>query len=35
VEAESKKWRRLTEQEIGKNASSAKTKSDKPPAKSS
>lgn len=35
VDAESKKWRRLTEQEIGKNASSAKTKSDKPPAKSS
>ncbi len=35
VEAESKKWRRLTEQEIGKSASGAKTKSDKPPAKSS
>jgi proteasome alpha subunit len=35
VEAESKKWRRLTEQEIGKNASAAKTRSDKPPAKSS
>ncbi|MBI3840624.1 MAG: archaeal proteasome endopeptidase complex subunit alpha [Thaumarchaeota archaeon] len=35
VEAQSKKWRRLSEQEIGKNASAAKTKSDKPPAKSS
>lgn len=35
VEAESKKWRRLTEQEIGKQASGARTKSDKPPAKSS
>ncbi len=35
VEAESKKWRRLTEQEIGKNASSARTKSDKAASKSS
>jgi proteasome alpha subunit len=35
VEAESKKWRRLTEQEVGKSASGAKTKSDKSPAKSS
>lgn len=35
VDAESKKWRRLAEQEIGKFAASAKTKSDKPPAKSS
>jgi len=35
VEAETKKWRRLTDSEIGKGASGAKTKSDKPPAKSS
>jgi proteasome alpha subunit len=35
VEADTKKWRRLSEQEIGKSASAAKTKSDKPPAKSS
>ncbi|MDG6909035.1 MAG: archaeal proteasome endopeptidase complex subunit alpha [Nitrososphaerota archaeon] len=35
VEAGTKKWRRLAEAEIGKSASSAKTKSDKPPAKSS
>ena len=35
VDAESKRWRRLAEQEIGKAAASAKTRSDKPPAKSS
>jgi len=35
VEAKTKKWRRLQEQEIGKGASGAKTKSEKPPAKSS
>ncbi len=35
VEAESKKLRRLTEQEVSKYASGAKTRSDKPPAKSS
>ena len=35
VDSETKKWRRLTEQEIGKGASGAKTRSDKPPAKSS
>ncbi|MDG6983387.1 MAG: archaeal proteasome endopeptidase complex subunit alpha [Nitrososphaerota archaeon] len=35
VEADTKKWRRLGEQEVGKRASGAKTKSDKPPAKSS
>ena len=34
IDAETKKMRRLTEQEIGKNAGSAKTRSDKPPAKS-
>jgi proteasome alpha subunit len=33
VEAESKMWRRLNEQEIAKHAAAAKTKSDKPPAK--
>ena len=35
VEAQSKKMRRLTEQELDKYASGAKTKSDKPPAKPS
>jgi proteasome alpha subunit len=35
VDSEAKKWRRLGEQEIAKSASGAKTKSDKPPAKSS
>jgi proteasome alpha subunit len=35
VDGESKKMRRLTEAEIGKFASGARTKSDKPPAKSS
>jgi proteasome alpha subunit len=35
VEAETRKWRRLGDQEIIKGASGAKTKSDKPPAKSS
>ncbi|MDG6985442.1 MAG: archaeal proteasome endopeptidase complex subunit alpha [Nitrososphaerota archaeon] len=35
VEAETKKWRRLADQEISKGASGAKTKTDKPPAKSS
>ena len=35
VEAGTKKWRRLADQEIGKSASGAKTRSDKPPAKSS
>jgi proteasome alpha subunit len=35
VEAGTKKYRRLAEAEIGKSASGAKTKSDKPPAKSS
>lgn len=35
VEADTKKWRRLGEQEVSKGASGAKTKSDKPPAKSS
>ncbi|MDA4128537.1 MAG: archaeal proteasome endopeptidase complex subunit alpha [Thaumarchaeota archaeon] len=34
IDAETKKMRRLTEQEIGKNAANAKTRSDKPPAKS-
>ena len=34
VDAESKKWRRLTEQDISKNAMSAKTRSDKPAPKS-
>ena len=33
VDAETKKMRRLTEQEIGKNASAAKTRSEKPPTK--
>ncbi|HUI86477.1 MAG TPA: archaeal proteasome endopeptidase complex subunit alpha [Nitrososphaerales archaeon] len=33
IDAETKKMRRLTEQEIGKNASSAKTRSEKPPTK--
>ena len=33
IDAETKKMRRLTVQEIGKNAGSAKTRSDKPPAK--
>jgi proteasome alpha subunit len=35
VDAESKMWRRLGEQDIGKSASVAKTRSDKPPPKSS
>jgi len=35
VEAETKKMRRLTEQEVGKSASSAKTKSDRPASKGS
>jgi len=35
VEADSRRWRRLTEQEIAKSAAGAKTKSDKAPAKSS
>ena len=35
VEAETKRWRRLADQEISKSASGAKTKNDKPPAKSS
>jgi proteasome alpha subunit len=35
VETSTRKWRRLSEQEITKNAAAAKTKSDKPPAKSS
>ena len=35
VEAGTKKWRRLAEQEVSKGASAAKTKSDKAPAKSS
>ena len=35
VDAKTKKWRRLTESEIAKGASGAKTRSDKPPAKSS
>lgn len=35
VETETRKWRRLAEQELAKSASAAKTKSDKPPAKSS
>ncbi|MDG6914039.1 MAG: archaeal proteasome endopeptidase complex subunit alpha [Nitrososphaerota archaeon] len=35
VDAGTKKWRRLAEAEVGKSASEAKTKSDKPPAKSS
>ncbi len=35
VDTATKKWRRLTEEEIGKNAAAAKTRSDKPPSKSS
>ena len=35
VDAESKKWRRLAEAEVSKSAAGAKTRSDKPPAKSS
>ena len=35
VDAETKKWRRLGDQEVAKSASGAKTKSDKQPAKSS
>ncbi|MDG6917361.1 MAG: archaeal proteasome endopeptidase complex subunit alpha [Nitrososphaerota archaeon] len=35
VDADSKKWRRLTEAEVSKSAAGAKTKSEKPPAKSS
>ena len=35
VEAESKRWRRVTEAEVGKFAAAAKTKSDKPASKSS
>jgi len=35
VEADTHKWRRVSEQEIGKSAASAKTRSDKTPAKSS
>ena len=35
VETETKRWRRLGDQEISKGASAAKTRSDKPPAKSS
>jgi proteasome alpha subunit len=35
VDAESKKMRRLTEEEVGKNAATARTKSDKPSSKSS
>jgi proteasome alpha subunit len=35
VDAETKKMRRLTEQDIAKRASGARTRSDKPPAKPS
>ena len=35
VETDTKKWRRLAEDEIGKSAAGAKTKSDKPASKSS
>ncbi len=35
VDGDTRKWRRLSEQDISKNAAAAKTKSDKPPAKSS
>lgn len=35
VEADTRKWRRVSEQEIAKSATGAKTRSDKPPAKSS
>jgi proteasome alpha subunit len=35
VDAKTKKWRRLADQEVAKSATGAKTKTDKPPAKSS